>query len=212
MISRLTGNLVALIDGRATLEIGGVCYEVLVPSGLIDNLKESLNKDEKITLHTIYYIEAGDMRSSHYPRMVGFTDTIDKDFFQKFIGVPGLGVKKALKSLIIPVKQIATYIENKDASGLSSLPGVGARLAEKIIAELSGKTAKFALAQSETPLAVVRREKNDFTEEALDALLQLQYNRREAEDMIAAALERNPRIKSTEELISLVFSGSKVEA
>ncbi|HSG99119.1 MAG TPA: Holliday junction branch migration protein RuvA, partial [candidate division Zixibacteria bacterium] len=161
------------------------------------------------TLHTIYYIEAGDMKSTHYPRLVGFTDPVDKEFFQLFTSVPGLGVKKALKSLVMPISEIAGYIEEKSSAGLSRLPGVGPRLADKIVAELSGKSAKFALAKGHSPLATARGRGEDHVDEAIQALLQLQYSRSEAEELVRAALRANPKVKTVEDLIAAVFAASR---
>ncbi|MFQ5608544.1 MAG: Holliday junction branch migration protein RuvA [Candidatus Zixiibacteriota bacterium] len=212
MISRITGKLVALSADAATVQVGGICYELFIPSGLVETLKPYLDSAEPISLHTIYYIEAGDMKAAHHPRLVGFTDPIDMEFFELFTSVPGLGVRKALKSLVIPISEIARYIEEKNPAGLSRLPGVGPRLGEKIIAAISGKTAKFALAVGSKPLAPARARQGDVAEEALEVLLQLQYNKAEAESMIREALADNPRIKSSEELIAHVFAASQVEA
>lgn len=211
MISRISGKLIALTEGRATLQVGGICYDLFIPSGLVEALKPHLDSDSPIMLHTIYYIEAGDMKSSHHPRLVGFTDPIDMEFFELFISVPGLGVKKALKSLIIPISEIARYIEEKNPAGLSRLPGVGPRLSEKIVATLSGKTAKFALAVGSKPLAPADGKQADVTDEALAVLLQLQYHRTEAENMIRQALAANGNFKSSEELIAKIFATSQVE-
>jgi len=210
MISRISGKLIALLDDTATLQVGGICYNLFIPSGLVETLKSYLNEDTSITLHTIYYIEAGDMKSAHYPRLVGFTDPVDMEFFQLFISVPGLGVKKALKSLIMPISEIARYIEEKDPAGLSRLPGVGPRLAEKIVASLAGKTAKYALAQGGKPLAPSSTTGRDsISEEALAVLLQLQYNRSEAAEMISMALAESPTVKSSEDLIARIFASQK---
>jgi holliday junction DNA helicase RuvA len=210
MISRISGRLIALADDAATLQVGGICYNLYVPSGLVETLKSYLNEDTVITLYTIYYIEAGDMKSAHYPRLVGFTDPVDMAFFQLFISVPGLGVKKALKSLILPISDIARFIEEKDPAGLSRLPGVGPRLAEKIVASLAGKTAKYALAQGGRPLAPEDRAGRDsIADDALDVLLQLQYNRAEATEMIRLALADSPKIKSSDKLIAQIFASQK---
>ncbi len=211
MISRITGKLIALSQERATLQVGGICYDLFIPSGLVETLKPHLDSETPITLHTIYYIEAGDMKSAHYPRLVGFTDPIDMDFFVLFTSVPGLGVKKALKSLIMPISEIARYIEEKNPAGLSRLPGVGPRLGEKIVAILSGKTAKYALAVGSKPLVSEGGKSLDVTAEALDVLLQLQYHRTEAETMISQALAGNGKFKSSEELIAHIFATSQVE-
>lgn len=205
MISRLKGTLTQITDQYALVENGGLFYEVLLPSALAQRLKDQREDKQEITFETLYYIEAGDKKSTHHPKLVGFTDPVDREFFSLFTQVPGMGVKKALKSLTIPIKEIATAIETKDSATLNRLPGVGARLAEKIIAELHGKTAKFALSKNEEPLAVSKTKASPYAEEALDVLVQLQYNRQEAEKMIQDAMKAHPKVKSAEDLITLIF-------
>lgn len=211
MISSIKGILRSISDKHALIENNGVSYEILLPSGLIERLKQKGGVGEEIEFRTIYYIEAGDRKSNHYPRLVGFTDIIDREFFSLFTQVPGLGVKKALKSLIFPIREIATAIETKDAGTLSRLPGVGARLAEKIIAELHGKTTKFALSKADEPLAVKKdsRQIDPIEKEALEILLQLQYRAVEAEVMIAKAIDGNNKINKVEDLIDVIFKNEQ---
>ncbi len=209
MISRIKGKLTQIGEQSALVENGGVYYEVMVPTALAERLKDDGRIGSEIEFETIYYIEAGDRKSNHYPKLVGFTDRIDREFFSLFTQVPGLGVKKALKSLVFPIKDIARAIETKDAGKLNSLPGVGARLAEKIIAELHGKTAKFALSRNEEPLAVKKPKSSPFVDEALDVLEQLQYSRSEAKKMIDRVLEGHPKIASAEDLITLIFKNQQ---
>ena len=209
MISRIKGKLAQIGEQSALVENGGVYYEVMVPTALAERLKDNGRIGSDIEFETIYYIEAGDKKSNHYPKLVGFTDKIDREFFSLFTQVPGLGIKKALKSLVLPIKDIARAIETKDATKLNSLPGVGARLAEKIIAELHGKTAKFALSRSEEPLAVKKPKPSPFVDEALDVLEQLQYSRSEAKKMIDRVLAGNPKIASAEDLITLIFKNQQ---
>lgn len=205
MIRRIRGKLASINETRALVDNNGISYEVLLPSALAERLKDGSVVGEEITFETIYYIEAGDRKSSHYPRLVGFDDAFDREFFSLYLQVPGLGVKKALKSLVMPIRDIATAIETKDAARLNRLPGVGARLAEKIIAELHGKTAKFALSRKDEPLAKPTAPAPPFAQEATEVLLQLQYKPNEAQQMITKALHDNPKIKSAEELISSIF-------
>jgi len=204
VINRLTGTLRQIHDQFALVENNGLTYEVLLPSAVAAKLKDSsLNRD--IVFDTLYYIEAGDRKSNHYPRLVGFTNPIDREFFQVFTQVPGLGIKKALKSLTLPIRDIATAIENRDIGTLKRLPGVGNRLAEMIVAELNGKTAKFALSKDDEPLAVREAAASPVQDEALEVLLQLQYKRAEAEEMVGAVLKANPQVKDAEELIRIIF-------
>ncbi|MDX9856778.1 MAG: Holliday junction branch migration protein RuvA [candidate division Zixibacteria bacterium] len=205
MISRLTGKLVQVTDQTALVETNGVCYEVMVPSGLAERLRSNGRLNQPITFETIYYIEAGDKKASHFPRLVGFLDPVDREFFSLFTQVPGLGVKRALKSLVFPIRQIAEAIEVKDTATLVRLPGVGARQAEKIIAELHGKTVKFALSRTEEPLAVVQREKSPLVDEAIAVLTQLQYSANEARQMVDAAVKEHQEVRTVEELITLIF-------
>jgi Holliday junction DNA helicase RuvA len=206
MISSIRGILTNITDQYALVENNGVYYEILLPSALAERLKNSEIGDE-IEFKTIYYIEAGDRKSNHYPRLVGFLDNIDREFFSLFTQVPGMGIKKALKSLIIPIKDIATAIEMKNPSGLSLLPGVGGRLAEKIIAELHGKTSKFALSKVDQPLAVKDTKKTlePLEKEAIDVLIQLQYKMNEAQEMVSRAVLDNPKVSKVEDLISIIF-------
>ncbi len=205
MISRLTGMLVQVTDQTALVETNGVCYEVMVPSGLAERLRSNGRLNQPITFETIYYIEAGDKKASHFPRLVGFLDPVDREFFSLFTQVPGLGVKRALKSLVFPIRQIAEAIEVKDTATLVRLPGVGARQAEKIIAELHGKTVKFALSRAEEPLAVVQREKSPLVDEAIAVLTQLQYSANEARQMVDTAVKEHQEVRTVEELITLIF-------
>ena len=205
MISRIKGVLDQINDQFALVENNGVYYEVLLPSGLAQRLKDNGQIGSAIQFETIYYIEAGDRKANHYPRLVGFTNKVDREFFSIFLQVPGLGVRKALKSLVMPISEIASAIELKDADRLKRLPGVGGRLADKIVAELSGKTAKFALAKDSQPLAARADRPPPFADEAIDVLMQLQYTQNEAREMVQAAMKANPKIKQAEELISVVF-------
>ena len=80
-------------------------------------------------------------------------------------------------------------------------------MAEKIIAELNGKTSKFALSREDEPLAKTDTKKGlgPIETEALAVLTQLQYKRQEAEDMIAKAVQASPKVAKVEDLISLIF-------
>lgn len=190
-------------DSSAIVSIGGISYDIMLPSALAESMKNASAIGSEITLHILDYIESAQI-GNQYPRMVGFADQIDKEFFSVFTGVPGLGVRKALKSLILPISDIARAIETNDLDVLKKLPGVGPRLAEKIVAELKGKTARFALAKESKPLAKPEH-KPDFADEVMLILLQLQYRRSEAQTMLDRAIATGKRFKSSEELLNQIF-------
>lgn len=204
MISRIRGALTQIQEQTALVELNGLSYEVMLPSALAEAF-QSHNPSEDIELYTFYYIEAGDKKSNHYPRLVGFTDRVEREFFSILLQVSGMGVKKTLRSLVLPIREIAYAIETKDTATLSRLPGIGGRLAEKIIAELHGKVAKFALSRKEEPLANRTVTRVPLFDEAVTVLTQLQYSKQEAEQMIKAALSTNSKVDSVEELITTIF-------
>lgn len=206
MISRVKGTISEINEETVILEVKGLCYELMIPSGLYTILKKAYTQDEEVTLFTLNFIEAGDRKSYHYPRLIGFTNKIDREFFQLFTTVSGLGFKKGLKSLTLPIREIATAIETKDAATLNRLPGIGRRMAEKVIAELNGKMTKFALSKAERPLTSAEKDRTDLYDDAVEVLMQLQYSRADAEKMIDKALAARNDIDNVEEMINYIFS------
>lgn len=149
MITKISGELLALGDDRVTLANPPFEYEISIPEFTRRQLQGLIG--EVISLHTIHYIEGNAAQGSRLtPKLVGFLTTAERDFFELFCSVDGVGVKKALRAMTRPVQDTAVLIEQQDAKGLSSLPGVGPATAEKIIATLRRKMPRFAL--------LVRRE------------------------------------------------------
>ncbi len=149
MITKITGKLLALYDETATLSIPPFEYEVGIPDYTRRSMQSSLG--EVVSLHTVHYIDGNAAQGGKLtPRLVGFMTTIERDFFELFCSVDGVGVKKALRAMVQPVQDIAVTIEKQDAKGLAALPGVGPATAERIIAKLRRKMPRFAL--------LVRRE------------------------------------------------------
>ena len=143
MITKITGQLVALHGDTATLKIDAFEYEVLIPEFTRRQLQGELG--QPVSLHTIEYMEGNPMQGRMTPRLIGFLSEIEREFFDLFCSVDGVGVKKCLRAMVRPVKEVATAIEEQDAKTLSSLPGIGPAMAERVIAKLRRKVPKFAL-------------------------------------------------------------------
>ena len=206
MIQKICGKIDSVSDETVTVEVGGIYYEILIPSGLAEPLRNQARENRPVMLYTYYYIESSGSASNMYPRLVGFTVPSDREFFKLFTTVSGVGVRKALRCLTMPVRDIARSIENKDTALLRRLPGIGPRMAEKIVAELSGKATRFALSRSERPLSIPEKKKIDFEDEIYEVLSQLQYKPAEIDAMIKKALQAKPEIKSVEEMVAIIFS------
>ena len=139
------------------------------------------------------------------PRLVGFLEPLDREFFEAFTTVPGVGFMKALKCLVKPLSEIALAIERGDTAFLEELPFIGAKTAERIVTELRGKMTKFALARSVQPLALEKESAAELKEEALAVLEQLEYSRPEARRMVEEIFAKHKGIRSTEDFLRRVF-------
>jgi Holliday junction DNA helicase RuvA len=137
------------------------------------------------------------------PRMIGFLNSAEREFFKKFISVKGMGIRKALRSLSIPISTVAGAVENADEKTLTALDGVGRRMAQQIIAELKGKLQTFAIG-AEAPGRAEPKFK-PFQAEALEILIAWGEKRNEAMELIELACERHPDVSSAEELVPLVY-------
>ena len=109
------------------------------------------------------------MQGRMTPRLIGFLTEVEREFFELFCSVDGVGVKKALRAMVRPVKEVATAIEEQDTKALSALPGIGPAMAERIVAKLRRKVPKFALmvARDETREAEVEPDVVSETYEVL---------------------------------------------
>jgi Holliday junction DNA helicase RuvA len=201
MIARIEGQLVKLDGDSALVQVGAVGYEVMLPSYCVDALSDKIDTD--ITLCTMEYYEGTPGGGNLIPRMVGFLNAGERDFFTKFISVKGIGIKKGLRSLSIPIATIAAAIENGDDKTLMSLPAVGKRMAQQIIAELKGKLQNFAAGAEPARPAEMRLK--PFQAEALEILIAWGEKRTDAIEFIELASHKNPEIYSAEQLVPLVY-------
>jgi Holliday junction DNA helicase RuvA len=205
MISRIKGRLTDIEEDTVTVEVSNLYYEILIPSALREQFKFDGSIGQEIELYTFYYIESSGGMGNQFPRLVGFSNPNDRGFFQLLTTVHGLGVRKALKSLTLPIRELAYAIETGDKAELLKLPGIGSRMSEKIIAELKGKTYLYALIKEGEALSLRKEAEVDFKEEVLKALMQLQYKRGEAERIIDKALSTGKKFKSPEEMLQTIF-------
>ena len=198
MIARVSGQLEEVRDDRVILSAGALAYEILVAPVTADDLRPRLGR--RITLHTLEYFDGNPAYGQMVPRLAGFLSETEKRFFIRYVSVQGLGVAKGLKSLVVPIGEIAGRIESRDAARLAELPGIGRRTAEKIIAELVGKLDEFALAAAERGAEVPESKR-----EAVAVLLQLGLARPEAMERVDAAFERLGKEASVEQLVREAF-------
>ena len=203
MISYLEGKVRGISTDRITLLVGGIGYEILLPAFVMNEVRHAAAGDAQLGLHVSF----NQTERQPKPILVGFRSELDKEFFELFISVEDIGPLAAIRALTRPVREIARSIEAKDVKALKQLKGIGERKADKIIATLKGKVAKYALMLDvEAPPAVVE----DFRKDVEDVMvLQLGHKAAESRRMIDEAIKRNPSISSSEELFEEVYRGQK---
>jgi Holliday junction DNA helicase RuvA len=203
MIAALRGVLTHYDHATATawVDVQGVSYEVRVPVFAAEWVESVLGQAET-TIYTYYHVS----ERSPTPLLVGFQYLAERDFFRKFIEVPDVGPTKAVRALTRPVSEIARWIEAGDVKAIQQLPGIGQRLSQTIVAQLSGKLTQQALLRDVDPDAVAAGPSaGDLREDAVDALVSLQYSRRDAERSVERALEARPGLATLEELLRAVL-------
>ncbi len=203
MICRISGKLVEKKEDLIVLDVNGICYEVFIPGAVMQCLERAAQPDGSISLITFHYFQLEP--SKGFQCLIGFLNEIEKEFFEKFITVSGIGPKAAVRALKMPISTIARAIDMADVPFLKSLPGIGEQRAREIVAKLQGKVGKFGLMQDAGTCAGVFTVKRGIQEEAMGVLLQLQYKKFEAKNMLDDALKRNPDIETAEDLLNEVY-------
>ncbi|MCA9267106.1 MAG: Holliday junction DNA helicase RuvA [Planctomycetales bacterium] len=206
MITKITGKLLRVGDETLTLAIEAFEYEVMIPEFTRRQLQGRLGSD--VSLHTIQYIDGNAAKGGKlHPRLIGFLNEVEREFFDLICTVDGMGVKKALRAIVRPVAEVAELIQEKDAKGLAALPGVGAASADRIVAKLHRKMPKFALLVTKTGGEVVGASR-DVVSQTFDVLRSLGHSESEARKLLDAALEAKKKFSDVESLLQAVYEQS----
>jgi Holliday junction DNA helicase RuvA len=200
MFSRISGAVLERTGEIARLEAGGLVYDVVLPPSVVTKVPES----GMVTLE-IYPHFALDGNAGRFT-FFGFSNAIEREFFEALLSVASIGPKSAARAFSAPMARIARAIDEGDHAFLKTLPGIGQQKARDIVAKLQGKVARFLLIQDapQRPLPE-QAPMPEFASEALAVLLQLAYKRTEAEAMIAETLERAPDVADAETLLAEIY-------
>lgn len=183
MIAKLTGILdsavIAKASGEVVIDVSGVGYRVTCPARTLASLPEPGS--------TISLLIETEVREDHI-HLYGFATTVERACFRQLTTINGVGARIALALLgVLAPAEIAEAIEVGDAKCLNRAPGVGQRLAERIAAELRGKTAAFAGPSSAVPTPA---SASGAAADAVSALVNLGYRQADATAAIRRAADR----------------------
>jgi Holliday junction DNA helicase RuvA len=207
MITKINGVLNRALEDEVRLQVGPLEYQVLVPEFVRRQLQVRVGQE--VTLHTSDYLDGNPMQGRVVPRLIGFLNEAELEFFELFCTVDKVGVRKAMKALIRPIREIADAIQRQDSKWLTTLPGVGAATAEQIVATLRRKVTKFALMAApatdgaKSPAATVVDD--NLLEDAYQALLSVGHSPVEARDRLDKALSGGCTYKSVEDILLAIY-------
>jgi Holliday junction DNA helicase RuvA len=212
MLERLRGQLRSVGDHDATVTVGPLDYEVLVPSG--DAARLTLAIGEEIEFVLLHYLESQANGAIFRPRLIGFTTEADRTFFELLTSVKGIGYRKALRALAMPISTIARAVAEKDVDTLRALPEIGKKTAETIVLDLHEKVADLlpglaggirdpeARGGGTTPDATT----SDAARDAITVLVQLGESRVVAADLVERARRADPSITESDALVAAALS------
>jgi Holliday junction DNA helicase RuvA len=201
MIKRVSGVLERVEPAGVELSMGHAVHEVLVPELVRRGLQAKLG--QTVTLHTLEFLEGNPTRGNMVPRLVGFLTEVEREFFELICEVDGVGVRKALRAIVRPVGEIATAIEEQDATLLSTLPGIGAATAERMIAKLRRRMPKFALLVARE--APDQAGPADVLAETFEVLRSLGHSDTEARRLVDGLREGKKKYKDVQEALEAIY-------
>src|ERR1043165_1327636 len=207
MITKITGKVNRVLEEEVRLQVGPLEYQILVPEFIRRILQHK--HGEEITLYTNHYLEGNPAHGRMVPRLIGFVAEAEQEFFELFCTVDKVGVRKAMKAFVRPIKEIADAIQRQDNKWLTTLPGIGAATAEQIVATLRRKVTKFALmaaasSNGESGTTPSHIDGN-VLEDAYQALLSVGHSPQEARERLDKVLVGGKTYKSVEEILFTIY-------
>jgi len=178
MIAQLTGLVDALEDGRCVIDVAGVGYLVHASSRTLAALPRP---PESVKLLVETHVREDAIQ------LFGFADTAERDWFRLLTTVQGVGPRVALSILsALTPRDLIGAIAGRDQGSLTRAPGVGARLAARLLTELKDKVG----AMPSSPGIAIQTPAIRPAGDALSALINLGYRRPEAQAVVARVADR----------------------
>lgn len=179
MIAQIHGTLAQKIPGEVIVDVGGVGYQIFIPLNVFYRLPD-INAPVSLQVYTHVREDA--------LQLFGFHDVAEKHLFLLLIGVSGIGPKLAINILSgISAEDLARALRESDQVRLIAIPGVGRKLAERMIVELKDKLATLPPAGSESGKPA---GDSQLMLDAVSALVNLGYKRPDAEKAVREVVKK----------------------
>ncbi len=195
MIDFVSGILIEKNPAYAVIQCGGIGFEILIPLSSYDALPDT---GSEVKLHSLLVLREDALT------LYGFAKLAERKMFQQLIQVSGIGPKLALTALSgLPLNDLQIAITQGDVKRLSSISGIGKKMAERMVVELRDKLEITALGTGSLEAALPGP-----TRDAILALVALGYKQQEASKLLEKVRQSSGTMpQSVEELVRLALSG-----
>ena len=198
MIAQLTGTPTITESGAVIIDVNGVGYLVNIPT----NALHLLPAEVTVVLHTHLVVREDDMT------LYGFLEAGQRSLFQQLIGATGVGPKVGLALIsTLDSHELARALSTNDTKLLSTTPGVGPKLAQRLCLELGDKMAVFLFEKKADRTEATKKTstENAAKEDAIEGLVGLGYSRAEAKRSVEQSLQTVGVSTSAESLIAVAL-------
>ena len=194
MISQLKGKIISSDEKSLIVDVNGVGYQVFCS---LQTLLELKNSNETVTILTEFIVRE-DSQS-----LFGFSDPLEKKWFNLLISVQGVGAKAAIAILSsITIDELGYAISNSEKSTVTKAEGVGPKIAGRIINELKDKIPESQLDPLFSNYVDPNNKEKELVEDAVSALSNLGYNKTNIKNIVAKVYEDAEENINLSELIS----------
>ncbi len=191
MIAYLKGNIVKKTEKGIILDTGNIGYFVFLPKNILAEIAE--NSPQEFFIHSHIREDAFDL--------YGFSSYQQLEFFKKLISINGIGPKVALEILSVDFEKIAAAIVNEDIAFICQIPGIGKKIAGRIVLEMKDKIDTDTLIEGDRSSQNLGLPKD----EIIDALIKFGYQRNEIIKRLRVIPED---LKDAEEIITFFLKNA----
>ena len=182
MIAQIRGRLIHKEPGSVVVEANGLGYRVFVS---LTTFYEIPDLEQTVALHTHTHVREDAIQ------LFGFSTPLEKEMFQILIGVTGIGPKLALNILSgIAPGELLQSLDQRDMTRLQSVPGIGRKMAERMVVDLQEKARKIGTRIAVKPAGP--RPMDGLAEDVISALLNLGYKKAQAEKAVEIVFRQGP--------------------
>lgn len=193
MIASINGTLTFKSPGHITVEVSGVGYRIFIP---LSTFYELSDEGTMVRLH-IYTAVRED--AIH---LFGFCTSEEKQLFEILLTVNGIGPRLALSLLSgITPRDFIGAVFTEDRTTLTRIPGVGKKMADRIILELRDKLVRLDAAEAGGTIKDKTRPMDTLRDDALSALVNLGYKKSNAKTILDRVFDDSPGVMSLEEAL-----------